>query len=183
MKQSNRGKAVIVGIFAVALLLSSYAWWHQFQQGRRCRELFGTKAVQLIRLAPQVELLRLEQKSALASHLNPPEGTLRIAGDTVLISQHVEITGTSGLLHARHALLQDINYQWDASRSDCTSHWSFALRFSQNGEDVIIAFDTKCNRVGLNGSENTGPLLPELMQTFDDKSDEWESRVLGDDGR
>jgi len=179
VKQSNRGKAVIVGIFVVALLMSGYAWWHQFQQSRRCRDFFGTRAVQLIRLAPKVELLRLEQKSALSSDSQPPEGILRIGNDTVLISRHVEITGTAGLLHARHALLQDMNYQWDTSRSDCTSQWSFALRFSQNGEDVTLAFDTECNRVALNGTDRTGPLLPELMGTFAKKSGEWESRVLG----
>jgi len=183
VKQSNRGKAVILGIFAMALLLSGYAWWHQFQKSRRCREFLGTNAVQLIRLAPQVELLRLEQISGFASDSNRPQGTLRIGSETVLISQHVEITGTPGLLHARHALLQDVNYRWDASQSDCVSQWSFALRFVQDGEDVIIAFDTQCNRIGLTGTERTGPFLPELMQTFAEKSDEWEKGALAEAGR
>jgi hypothetical protein len=183
VKQSNRGKAVIVGIFVVALLLSSYAWWHQFHQGRRCREFFGTKAVQLIRLAPEVELLRLEKKSATASDSSPPLGILRIGSDTVLISRHVDITETPGLLHARHALLQDLNYQWDTTHADCVSQWSFALRFVEDREDVIIAFDTQCNRIGLNGIERTGPILPELMRTFAKKSDEWEKGSLGENGR
>jgi len=183
VNQSNRGKAVIAGIFLMALLLSGYAWWYQFQQGRRCREFLGTEAVRLIQLAPQVELLRLEQKSAGTDTSHRPEGILRIGGTTVLVSQHVEITGTPGLVHARHALLQDLNYQWDASPSDCVSRWSFALRFSQHGEDVIIAFDTQCNRIGLNGTERTGPFVPELMRTFADKSDEWEARADAEDGR
>jgi hypothetical protein len=183
VNQSNRGKAVIVGIILLALLLSGYSWWHQFQKSRRCREFLGTEAAQLIRLAPQVVLLRLEQESAVAGSSNRPKGILRIGGDTVLVSQHVEITGTPGLSHARHALLQDVNYQWDASQSDCVSQWSFALRFAQDGEDVIIAFDTQCNRIGLNGAERTGPFVPERMRTFAEKSDEWETRALTEDGR
>ena len=124
-----------------------------------------------------MDLLRLAQKSALADDSSGPKVILRIGNDTVLISQHMEITGTPGLLHARHALLQDMNYRWDAAESDCVSEWSFALRFSRDGEDVIIAFDTQCNRVGLNGTERTGPFMPDLMRTFSQKSDEWEKRL------
>ena len=176
---SNRGKGVIVGIFLLALVLSGYAWWHQFQQSPRCREFLGTEAVQLIRLAPRVDLLRLEQKSTGNDDYNPPEGILQICDTTVLVTQRVEITTVPGLLHARHALLQDVNYQWDAPPTDCVSKWSFALRFELDGEDVILAFDTQCNRIGLNGSERTGPFVPKLMRTFAEKSVEWETRAAG----
>lgn len=177
MNQSNRGKAVIVGIFLLAVVLSGYAWWHQFQQGPRCREFLGTEAVQLIRLAPRVDLLRLAETPADGGDSRPPEGILRIGETTLLVTDRVDITKVPGLLHARHALLQDVNYQWDAPATGCVSQWSFALRFSQGGQDVMIAFDTRCNRIGLNGTERTGPFVPQLMSTFATKSVEWEARA------
>lgn len=177
VRQSNRGKAVIAGIFLLALVLSGYAWWHQYQQGRRCREFLGNTAVKLIRLAPRVELLRLEPFSADLGDSAQPAGILRIGGATVLISQQAEITSVPGLLHARHALLQDLNYQWDAPPRDCASQWTFALRFEQDGEHALIAFDPHCNRIGLDGTEQTAPLVPELMVTFAEKSAEWEERA------
>lgn len=177
--QSNRGKAVIAGIFLLALVLSGYAWWHQFQQSRRCRQFLGTETVKLIRLAPRVDLLRLEPRAAAAGSATQPAGILRIGGATLLIAKRVEITRVPGLLHARHALLQDPNYQWDAPPTDCLSQWSLALRFEQDGEAVIVAFDPHCNRIGLDGTDRTERILPELMRTFADKSVEWETRAGG----
>ncbi len=179
MKQSNRGKGVIVGIFLLALVLSGYAWWHQFQQGPRCRDFLGTEAVQLVRLAPRVELLRFDQDLASAEGSPAPEDVLQIAGTTLHVTRRANITKVPGLLHARHALLQDVNYQWDAAATPCLSQWSFGLRFSNNGEDVIVAFDPQCNRIGLKGAADTAPFIPELMSTFATKSVEWETRAGG----
>jgi len=183
-QQSSRGKAVIVGIFLLALVLSGYAWWHQYWAGRRCHLFLGTEAVKLLRLAPHVELLRLEPESTVAGNPsagNPsqPEGILRIGGATVLIASRVDITGVPGLLHARHALLQDVNYRWDAAPTGCDGQWSFALRFAQGAESVIVAFDPGCNRIGLEGTDRIEPFLPELMRTFAEKSVEWETRAQG----
>lgn len=175
--QSNRGKTVIAGIFLLALVLSGYAWWHQFQQSRRCRQFLGTETVKLVRLASRVDLLRLEEQAAATGQAIQPAGILRIGGATVLIATRVDITGVPGLLHARHALLQDLNYQWDAPPTDCASQWSLALRFEQDGEAVIVAFDPQCNRIGLDGTDRTERILPELMRAFADKSVEWERRA------
>jgi len=183
LNRTNRGKAVIMGIFLLALVLSGYAWWHQYQQSWRCREFFGSETVQLVRLAKRVELLRLESSSpADASEPNSPKGILRIGNSTVLIVRQTDISTVPGLLHARHALLQDLNYDWDAPPSQCVSQWSFALRFEQEGNDTIIAFDPECNRIGLDGADGTGPFNSELMQTYVEKSVEWETRAADASG-
>jgi len=177
VKPSNRGKAVILGIFLLALVLSGYAWWHQYRQGPRCRDFFGTEAVQLIRLAPRVDLLRLTELPVEESAPDSSATVLEIAGIRVRVSDEVEVTGTPGMLHARHALLQDHNYHWDKPTADCMSRWEFALRFSGDGNDTVIAFDAQCNQIGLSGSERTAPFVPELMATYAKKSHEWEDRA------
>jgi len=176
VNQSNRGKAVIAGIFLVALVLSGYAWWHQFQQSRRCREFLGTETVKLVRLAPRVTLLRLEPMSADAENEELPSATVQIGDVTLAISKSVEITGVPGLLHARHALLQDMNYRWGPP-TRCLGHWEFALKFEQDGDAATVAFDPKCSRIGQEGTNRLGLFSPDLMRTFTEKTDEWESRA------
>ena len=102
----------------------------------------------------------------------------RPIGETQLrITQRVEIAAVPGLLHARHALLQDVNYQWNAPATDCVSQWSFALRFSRGEENVTTVFDPHCSCIGLAGSARTAPFTPALMSTFAEKSVEWEQRA------
>ena len=38
---SGSGKALIIGIVLVALLMSGYAWWHQKQKGRHTLDFWG----------------------------------------------------------------------------------------------------------------------------------------------
>ena len=59
----NSGKLVIIFIVIVAAGLSGFACWYHYQEGRLSLAFWGTENANLIRHAPQVELLTLAATS------------------------------------------------------------------------------------------------------------------------
>ncbi len=183
MNQSFRGKAVILGIFLLALVLSGFAWWYQLRKGSHCREFLGTDAVQLIRQASRVDLMRLERLPGTTAGPGSTAATIELPGGIYRVTERTDITPVPGLLHARHALLQDVNYQWARPPGDCASDWAFALQFSSDTREAVLAFDPACNLIGVGDTDRTAPFDPVLMRTYTEKSREWELRAGGEPGR
>src|SRR6185436_17481722 len=100
----NRGKLVIVLIITVALAMSGYAWWYQLQASRRSAEFWGTDAAVLIRYAPQVEFLKLRPQG---TSNDPAVESVAIRGVEFEAGAPVDITRSRGMVHARHALVDD----------------------------------------------------------------------------
>jgi hypothetical protein len=114
----NPGKLAVVGLLTAGLLAASFAWWWNYNRGRRALDLYGAPAARLIRTAPVVELLSTE------SGVTPPQAT-----DGRGAVRTTDISRAAGLLHARTSLLQDASYDWDAPASPGTSE-SVVLQFS-----------------------------------------------------
>ena len=160
----DRGKVVVLVIFLCALVMGSFAWWYRYQQGHRCRQLWGSNAAQLIRQAPTVFLLTLAPASEAASDADPA---------ALEIARRVEISGAPGLLHARHALLQDVNYQWHKAAEADKTAWRFVLEFQAGSERAQVWF-SPANQLLAPSPEKTGALLnPALAQAFVDRLPEW----------
>src|SRR3712207_1156081 len=105
-----RGKLVIAFIFAVATGLAAYAWIHQRASVRRSSEFWGTDGAICIRQADRVEFLRLEPDSG--DRANGGQSTL-VMGISYRVADSIEITRSRGLLHARHALVSDLSFEWN----------------------------------------------------------------------
>lgn len=140
----QRGKLVIVIMVAVALAMAGFAWWHRYQQGRRSLALWGPEAAQLIRHAPQVELLTLGDQPPRAG-----EESLVVADRMIAIVKREDISRARGLVHARHVLIEDASFDWDADPADCQGDWGYALRFSKGTNSVTLLLDLKCGRAKL----------------------------------
>jgi hypothetical protein len=103
-------------MFGLAILASVFAWWWNFNRGRRSLELYGAEGAMLIRTAPKVEVLRAE-----------PEG-------------NIDISRAPGLINARASLLSDASYEWSAAdvRQDSPL---FSVRFSRGERSIDVTFD------------------------------------------
>jgi hypothetical protein len=128
----SSGKLVVLSIFAVALLMAAFAWWWNRQQGRQALEFWGKESALAIRDGQKVELLRLRPKNGRLVDL---EGFDLI--ETKDISQ------AQGLIHARHSLLQDASFDWNAN---LVGHMAFepkdvfAVRFTRQDVITTIVF-------------------------------------------
>lgn len=153
---------------AVALGMSSYAWWHQRQAGRQSAEFWGKPSTVLVRYAPQVEFLSLRPAGA------DETGTiLEIRGQRFLVGPSVDVTRSRGMVHARHALVDDLSFDWSATPSG-RFEWDFLLRFQDGNQQLVAAIDSEqgvvCN---VNGSRVL-QLIPKIAAAMRKKRDEWQ---------
>jgi hypothetical protein len=168
----SRGKLVILGIFAMAIGLAGYAWWHHLQAGRRSAHFWGAPSAVQVRYAPQVEFLPLRP-------LDPTDEPLgkmvTICGTAYSVGDPVEVTGTRGLVHARHALVDDLSYAWSTKPADLGT-WEFLLRFRNAEQTVTVAFDTEQGRICYVEQSKLNQLIPKIALAFRQKRDEWRNR-------
>jgi hypothetical protein len=136
--KATSGKIVIGAIVAVALLLTAIAWWHRFQQGRRALAFWGAENAQLIRHAPEVELLELSEDSNDSAERSR---VLSIDGRAFSISRRADLSGAAGLVHARHSLIVDQNFQWDERPPGGAIDWDLAWRFAEGDRQVVVLLD------------------------------------------
>ncbi|MBP87990.1 MAG: hypothetical protein CMJ64_14905 [Planctomycetaceae bacterium] len=167
MNESYRGKLVILFIFGLSAVMGGYAWWHHFNQGRKCLELWGGEAAALIRYAPVVEAMRFGGASEKSGNV------LQIAGKGIAIEQHVDVSGTPGLVHARHALIEDASFLWKQPVPTESVEWTFALRFVDGEQRVTIAFDEIAARVHFVEAGKDGILTQTLRDAYQQRIPAW----------
>ena len=172
------GRLAIALIFGLALAMGAYGWWHNFQQGRKSLRFWGSDAAVMIRFAPEVQLLVLQDRadSGRASE------TLEIGNRQLAIAEQFDITRIPGLVHARHALVEDASFCWPAGDGTCEPRWQFALRFIRDDRQATVAFDPCCDRVMLVGRTGTAQVLAERMDAFDRKQLDWANAAGGSGG-
>jgi hypothetical protein len=152
----QRGKLVILAIVGVALLLSGFAWWRQYSQGWRVRQMWGGKDASLLYRAPQIELLTLgaDEPSSEAEHLTVDRQRMFVMG-------RKDVHGTPGLIHARWCLIDDASFDWASTGDDgCRGGWQYAFRCTEKERTATLALDLTCGRAYLVERE-TGVKLTE----------------------
>lgn len=163
----NTGKVLIVAILSVGVAAALFAWQHQYRRGARVMKLWGADNTYRIRMAPECELLKLTQPSANATD------SLRIDNQDWQIVQRKEISQARGLVHARQALIQDANYQWDSP--DRPARWSVAVIFrdpDKSDQTTMLAIDLDggaiCD-VQSRRRANVSPIVHGLRVFFDEQ--------------
>ena len=90
----------------------------------------------LIRHADQVEVWRLGPQSDQSS------SKLEVRGQSLAILEQVKISRLRGLVHARHALIIDRNYDWSSAPAGQTVVWNLALHFRDGEQQTTLVFAT-----------------------------------------
>ena len=175
---SGSGKALIIGIVLVALLMSGYAWWHQKQKGRRTLEFWGSRIALRLRYGKEIELLQLT--SPETSDESASGDTLGIDGQSWGIAQSKMISKAKGLVHARQALVFDPSYEWTAAPHK-PPVWQYALRFtdevagesdleattSEQSNGVVLLFDLEHSVAGTaDGSRTVQITIADGLKKF-----------------
>ena len=72
-----------------------------------------------------------------------------LAGREFVVIRRVDISQARGLVHARHALIMDYNFEFDRPDLAATPQWRYALRFTEGDRQVVLTFDPDANVAGL----------------------------------
>jgi hypothetical protein len=167
----QRGKLVILLMVALGMALAGYAWWHQRQAGRRSTAFWGTAGAMRVRFAPEVEFLPLVPADAAADP-TAERSRLTIGEASYGVGEPVRLAGSRGLVHARHALLDDLSYDWQAAPTT-EGNWEFLLRFRDGSEPVTAAFDTERGWIHFVEQGRTLQLIPKIAAAFRQKGSDW----------
>ncbi|MFM7206291.1 MAG: hypothetical protein ACKO4T_06460 [Planctomycetaceae bacterium] len=118
-----------MGLIALAAAAAAFAIWFQWTQTRRCLAFFGPAVARRIQAAPRVEVWILHAGSG--------------QGRITAVSRH-DVSAAPGLVHLRHGLVEDANYDWHAP-GDGTPAWNVAVAFFDDDAAprpaALVAFD------------------------------------------
>jgi len=159
-----RGKAIILGVFAVAIVASGFAIWYQARLTAHCLELWNAENVRRIQTAEQVELLTLADDPKSTT-----DPTVAWSDQVLAVAEHRDISRARGLIHLRAAFCNDRNFDWDAEPPNDTPVWKYGLRFG--GEDpqaLVIPLSAEFTWLGGPGGRivSTGDSASGLAKFF-----------------
>lgn len=129
----------MLAIMTIAVLAAGFAWWWNFNRGRKALAFYGPEAATLIRTAPKVEILRPE-----------PDG-------------NIDISKAPGLINARASLLSDASYDWNAPTPRQQSPL-FSVRFSRGENKVVVTFDFENQTLSNSATERTITMKPKTAK-------------------
>jgi hypothetical protein len=135
---SVAGKSIVLGTFAVGFLMAGGAWWYHYAESRRAAKFWGADGAALLVGSAQVTLVELGAPS--------DEG---VAGRAA--KQEFDLTEKKGLVHLRHALTYDANFEWEARGRQSLAEgagWTFAMRFTKDGRELVVLFTRDFTRLG-----------------------------------
>jgi len=123
----------VSGLLLLGLAAAITGIWFQWQQTRRCLAFYGPASARRIAAAPAVELLLVRAGK----------------GPGQLVAQtRIDISKAPGLVHLRRGLVEDANFNWQASGVAqprlLSAAWDVALVFSEplGSTTLVIDFDS-----------------------------------------
>ena len=147
----NRGALAIGVMVLIGVVLASLSVWYHAREGRMCLHFWGVAEANLIRHSPKIEVWKLEEFEVPLVDENskapPPSAvTLKIDDAIYKVARRQTIDEARGLVHARHALIVDANYEWEAGEPaahDKPLRWTHALRFHDDDNSIVVAISEK----------------------------------------
>ena len=159
------GKLVISTMVGVGVALAAFAWWARYSASQQVLATWGKDAVIAIRTGEKAELLRGirrdEADKASANAGSPAD---------LVFNEVTDISKTPGLIHARHHLVHQKGFHWEAEREDgVPPTWKVGLRFTREDRVATMLFDFDSGRALLveNQAEVTmRPIIVDALKKF-----------------
>jgi hypothetical protein len=139
------GRVIILAAFGLAIAMSGGAWWYHYTQVRQAAAFWGSPGGRLLVRGPEVTFYAL---GVVRNEANGKE-VETIAGRAVVSAS--DLSAKQGLVHLRHALYQDLSFQWEGRRRepiDAADDWVYAVQFAEGDEAMTAIFPRDFSRVG-----------------------------------
>src|SRR5688572_22772802 len=139
-------------VVAAALLLlggvtAGIAWRYNLSRTRQALAYWGPSAVALIRDAPQVTVHRIAFATDV---IDKPTGNSPLMHPHTRAPAQVlgarDLSQAKGLVHLRHALLDDRSYTW-TDQTPANDDFAYILTFEENGARLAIYFSSDLTRM------------------------------------
>ena len=166
----SRGALAIGVMVLIGVVLASISVWYHAQEGRLCLNFWGVAEANLIRHSPGIEVWRIEEFEVPMVDENskspPPSAvTIKIDDAVYKVARRRTIDEARGLVHARHALIVDANFEWEASEPGATDRplrWTHALRFHDDNNSIVVLLSEHHSFVRSLSKSATARLVPKI---------------------
>jgi len=135
------GTKLVFVLAGLALSAGVISWWYRYEAAHEATMYWGVEASRLISQPSEVEIYEL---ALLGAESAAEEGTgVLELGRRYRAAEPRGLTNARGMVHLRHALMSDRNYEWDAPVDPAEIDWRWCLRFfdSQHEIRVVLAAD------------------------------------------
>jgi len=133
IKSKNSGARAVLAMFCLAGALAGFAWWWNFNRGKKALDFYGPEGALLIRTAPIVEYLLPSPNEA------------------------IDISKAPGLINARASLLSDASYDWSEPDPRQESPL-FSVRFRRGQQSIAVTFDFENRTIHASTTDRTARL-------------------------
>ncbi|MDX1963001.1 MAG: hypothetical protein SFX18_07600 [Pirellulales bacterium] len=154
-----RGPWIIATFVLLGMIAGTVGVWWNGWVGRQAMNFWGGAAGRMIRIAPRVEVWRLEPVNVSASVANgnaddnPSVNNLLSVNDAdYRIVQRHDLSTAPGLVHLRNAFLVDDQFDWQSDATNRPVAPEYALSFADHDTALIVLVDLQ--------NAWAGPLLP-----------------------
>lgn len=151
------GVLVAAALLLVGAATAGIAWWYNLSNTRRALEYWGSRSVALIRDAPHVTAFRVAFRNEAASAsdhgrmLHHP-----VTRAPAIVLETRDISRAKGLVHLRHALLDDRSFAWSERPADIDD-LSYVLAFEEDGSRLVVYLSTDFTRLTSSGPDAATP--------------------------
>ena len=134
------GSKLVLGIFGLALMAAALSWWYRYESAHRSTSFWGPHFAELIARPSDVTAfgLRKETDGETSNDSFP------ILAKTYSRSEPKDLTKAPGMVHLRHSILTDGNYNWDKPVQDLSPEgddWRWCLQFTDGGVTATLLFN------------------------------------------
>jgi hypothetical protein len=123
------GTKLVATILLLALGLGVISWWYRYESAHRATNFWGPAAAAIISEPERIDWFVVAD--------GEPGGR-----------QYQDVTGAAGMVHLRHSLVSDRNYQWGQPIVGEDVNWRWGLRFADEFGQVWVLFDETFRAVG-----------------------------------
>lgn len=152
------GKWVILAMVGLALAAAAFSWSFRQQAMRRTMAFWGGGTARLIAQAPHVEGLRLAP--ADAADRDEAGRLIVVEGRRFRVVAHRDMDHVRGLTHLRHALLEDVSFDFRAAEPSEPPHWEYAVRFGDGDRVATVLVSLADARLAVAGRPGTVSMAP-----------------------
>ncbi len=128
------GSKLVLGIFGLALIAAVLSWWYRYESAHRSTSFWGPHFAELIARPSEVTAFGLADEQSKEALDEFP-----IIDRTYYRQLPRDLTKAPGMVHLRHSILTDGNYNWENPAS--TDDWRWCLQFTDGGVTATLLFN------------------------------------------
>lgn len=142
------GTKLVLGLACLALVAGVASWSYQYGATHQSTRFWGNEASSLIARPSEVEFYRLELADSAEDSGETDRLSLKLGKPYVGIQTRV-LTKERGMVHCRHALMTDRNYEWTSQPEPNEVDWRWGMRFHDGQTVAMVVLAKDLATIGL----------------------------------